>query len=146
MIPGGGTRAQPICLVLLGLVSACQSDRASSNLAGLRGLRIEQSVRLTPDSPTSNRVVTIASAIISHEASPLDVTSRTCGLDVAGDLDLGGSLLMCAAFSRRTTLTPSESLTAFDARVVTSPPGRYTLRVRQLLDPEHWTEVPVVVK
>jgi hypothetical protein len=31
-------------------------------------------------------------------------------------------------------------------RVVSSPPGQYTVRVRQLIQPEAWVEVPVVVR
>jgi hypothetical protein len=129
-------------LALLGLAIGCQPAPSVDAPAA----RLEQIVRLSPASPATGQVVRIQSTIINRGTSPIDVTSRTCGLDTNGDLELSGSLLMCAAFSRQVTLVPSDSLSAFDARTVTSPPGRYTLRVRHALDPERWLEVPVVIE
>jgi hypothetical protein len=130
-------------LALLGWAFGCQPVRS---LATPPGARLEQTVRLSPTTPTTGQVLRIQSTIINRGTSPIDVTSRTCGLDTKGDLELSGSLLMCAAFSRQVTLMPADSLSAFDARVVTSPPGRYTLRVRHALDPDRWVELPVAVE
>jgi hypothetical protein len=129
-------------LALLGLAIGCQPTASLDAPAP----PLEQVVRLSPAAPTTGQVLRIHSTIINRGTSPIDVTSRTCGLDTKGDLELSGSLLMCAALNRQVTLIPSDSLSGFDARVVNSPPGRYTLRVRHALNPERWVEVPVVVE
>lgn len=128
-------------VALLGLALDCRTDGATGARAPL-----DQVVRIAPASPGSGGTLRITSTIYNRGAAPVDLSTRTCGLDTEGDLTLSGSLLMCAAFSRRVTLSPSDSVSAFDARVVASPPGRYTLRVRQALDPERWVAVPVVIR
>lgn len=129
-------------VLVVGASITCRSSAATGAGPG----PLEQVVRLSPVSPATNEVLTIHSTLVNRGATAVDVVSRTCGLDAAGDLDLSGSLLMCAAFSRRVTLMPADSVSAFDACAVTSGPGRYTLRVRQALDPERWVEVPVVIE
>lgn len=128
-------------VALLGLALDCRTDDATEARAPL-----EQVVRLAPASPSSGGTLRITSTIYNRGAAPVDLSTRTCGLDIKGDLALSGSLLMCAAFSRQLTLSPSDSVSAFDARVVASPPGAYTLRVRQALHPERWVAVPVVIE
>ena len=51
----------------------------------------------------------------------------------------------CAAYSRSLVLAAGDTVTGSDIRVVSSPPGQYTVLVRQLVQPEAWVEVPVVV-
>lgn len=105
-----------------------------------------QVVRLTPEQPAQNQELVIESVIINRGPLPVDFTGRLCGLDTKGDLELTGSLLMCAAYSMRGELASGDSVVGFDARVVASRPGRYTLGIRHLLDPERWMEVPVAVR
>jgi hypothetical protein len=130
-----------VLVALLGLVLDCRSDGVTATREPL-----EQVVRLAPASPTGGGTLRITSTIYNRGPTTVDLSTRTCGLDTNGDLALSGSLLMCAAYSRQVTLEPSDSVSAFDARVVSSPPGHYTLRVRQALDPERWVELPVVIQ
>jgi hypothetical protein len=132
---------------VLALIAACQADGPAGLRSSTGGVRaLQQVIRLAPDSPTPNQVLTIESVIINRGTQPVEFTSRICGLDTKGDLVLTGSLLMCAAYALRGTLPPRDSLHGFDARVVASSPGHYTLRVRHLIDPERWVEVPVDVR
>jgi hypothetical protein len=136
-----------VSLAGLALIAACQTDRPAGLRSPTGGVRtLQQVIRLAPDSPTPNQVLTIESVISNRGAQPVEFTSRICGLDTKGDLVLTGSLLMCAAVALRGTLPPGDSLHGFDARVVASSPGHYTLRVRHLIDPERWVEVPVDVR
>jgi hypothetical protein len=128
--------------VALGVALGCRPGDATDTAS----VPLDQVVRLSPAVPESGAILTIASTIRNWGTTPLDLSSRICGLDTAGKLELSGSLLACAGFSRQVRLLPSDSVTAFDARVVTSPPGRYTLRVRHALEPERWVELSVVVK
>src|SRR6266702_3485487 len=51
-----------------------------------------------------------------------------------------------SGYSQSVVLAPGDSVTGSDMRVVSSPPGSYTLLVRQLVQPSAWVEVPVVVR
>jgi len=138
---------RPVSLAVLAFIAACRTDGPAGLRSSTGGVgTLQQVIRLAPDSPTPNQVLTIESLIINRGAQPVEFTSRICGLDTKGDLVLTGSLLMCAAYSMRGTLPPGDSLSGFDARVVASSPGQYTLRVRHLIDPERWVEVPVEVR
>jgi len=139
-------RPRPVSLAILALIAACQTDGSAGPRSPTGGVTLQQVIRLAPASPTANELLTIESVIINRGAQPVEFTSRICGLDTKGDLALTGSLLMCAAYSMRGTLSPGDSLDGFDARVVASAPGHYTLRVRHFIDPEQWVEVAVDVR
>ena len=140
-------RTRIIPTALLALALGCQTDQPTATRSlGVVARNLVQIVRLSPEKPVRNQVLTIESVIINDGGRLVDFTSRICGLDTQGDLALTGSLLMCAAYSMSAHLAPGDSIQGFDARVVTSPPGRYMLRVRHLLDPERWVEVPVEVR
>ena len=139
-------RTRPVSLAMLACIAACQTD-GPTELGSLVGsVTLQQVIRLTPASPAPNEVLTIESVVINRGAQPVVFTSRICGLDTKGDLELTISLFMCAGYSMHGTLLPGDSLAGFDARVVASTPGQYTLHVRHLLDPERWVEVPVDVR
>ncbi len=133
--------------LLCGATATCQHANPTAPDAVLqatvRGL--QQTVRLFPAQPAQGEQLLVVSVVVNHKPDSVAFTSRICGLDTKGSLELTGSLLMCAAYSMSARLAPGDSVTGFDARVVTSPPGRYTLRVRHLLVPEAWVEIPVVV-
>ena len=117
---------------------------AGAPQATIQGL--EQTVQLFPAEPSQGEQLRIVSVVVNKNAAPTDVVSRICGLDTGGDLDLTGSGFMCAGYSMYAELAPGESVAGNDVRVVTSAPGSYTLRVRHLLLPDTWVEVPVVVR
>ncbi len=140
-------RTRPVSLAVLTLIVACQTEGPTGLRSPTARARwLQQVIRLAPDSPTPNQELTITSVIVNRGALPVEFTSRICGLDTKGDLVLTSPLILCAAYSMRGTLAPGDSHIGFDARGVASSPGHYTLRVRHLIDPERWVDVPVVVR
>jgi hypothetical protein len=107
---------------------------------------LQQTVRLIPAVPASGDQIQIVSVVTNRSADSVAVTSRICGLDTAGDLVLVTARMACAGYGLQVALAPGDSVAAGDVRVVASPPGRYTLRVRQLLAPPVWLDVPLVVR
>ena len=107
-------------------------------------IRPEQ-LHLTPAQPDSGQEVHILSVVTNRSAGPVAVESRICGLDLAGNVALVMNYVRCAGYSQSVVLAPGDSVTGSDMRVVSSPPGSYTLLVRQLVQPSAWVEVPVVV-
>jgi hypothetical protein len=107
---------------------------------------LEQSVRLTPAQPAMGDTVAIASIVVNLATGSVDVSSRICGLDLESSLSLANPFGWCAGYSMQGALAPGDTLRGFDRRVVGGVPGTYTLRVRHLLDPDVWVEVPVTVR
>lgn len=108
---------------------------------------LEQTVAITPRQPIPGDRVWISSIVINRGGDPKQVESRICGLDLEADVDLQWtSAVACAGYSTQGDLPPGDSLLGGDRRIVGSPPGEYSLRVRHLLDPEVWVEVAVRVR
>ena len=107
---------------------------------------LEQTVQLFPAEPSPGEQLRIVSVVVNRNAASTNVMSRICGLDTGGDLALSGSGFMCAGYSMDAELAPGDAVTGSDVRVVASAPGSYTLRVRHLLVPDAWVDVPVVVR
>lgn len=141
-------------LVLACAVLACSKpatspgDNASepSRLSLAHGL--EQSVSLVPAVPVAGQNLTIRSVITNRGAESIELESRHCGLDFAGDLVLEWppGIGKCGAYSGRDLLQPGDSVVTYDIMQVISPPDRYRLRVRHALAPEAWAELSVVVR
>jgi len=137
-------------LVLLSLATIACSGTPSASLTGPKVVvtpqGLEQTVRLSPAEPAPGDTLDIVSVVVNGTAEPVDVSSRICGLDLESSLKLTNAFLSCAGYSMQGALAPRDSLLGFARRVVAGEPGEYTLRVRHLLDPEVWVEVPVIVR
>lgn len=107
---------------------------------------LEQTVQLFPAEPAQGDELHIVSVVVNRNPDVAAVVSRICGLDTKGDLELTASRFMCAGHSMNAALAPGDSVTGNDFRTIASGPGRYTLRVRHLLAPDTWVDVPVVVR
>lgn len=136
--------AAALCVALLGCNAAQSLAPGVAHQLIAPGL--EQTVRLTPAVPTSGGQLQIVSVVTNRSADAVAVTSRICGLDTGGDVVLVTARMACAGYSVQITLAPGDSVAGGDVRVVASPAGRYTLRVRQLLAPQLWLDVPLVVR
>jgi len=106
---------------------------------------LEQTVRLSPAEPAPGDTVDIVSIVVNQTAAPVDVASRICGLDLQTSLKLTNPFISCAGYSMQGALAPGDTLQGFDRRVVDGAPGAYTVRVRHLLTPDVWVDVPVTV-
>ena|SRR5712671_5185769 len=107
---------------------------------------LEQTVRLSPAEPIQGDTLTIESIVVNVMGAAVDVTSRICGMDVETSLRLSGPNLACAGYSMHGALAPGDSILGFAGGVVASGPGTYTMRVRHLLNPDVWVDVPVTVR
>jgi len=136
-------------LVLLSLIMiACGTQPAS--LTGPRVVitpqGLEQTVRLSPAEPKTGDTLDIRSIVVNGTATPVDVVSRICGMDLETTLKLSYPGVTCAGYSMHGALAPGDSLLGFAGGVVASAPGQYTLRVRHLLDPDVWVDVSITVR
>lgn len=126
-----------------------QSASASDGTARVGRLGdIVQTVTLTPASPRSGETVSIRSAIVNRGSAPVPLTSRICGLDFEGSLDLAWPLEIgkCGGYSMHDALVPGDSVVTYDLMQVTAPAGRHVVRIRHALTPETWVELDVHVR
>jgi len=136
-------------LVLLSVAGlACRAEPAA--LTGPRVVitpqGLEQTVRYAPEDPAAGDTLDITSIVVNQTAGAIDVASRICGLDVESSLKLTNSFLSCAGYSMQGELAVGDTLRGLARRVIAGPPGAYTLRVRHLLDPDVWVEIPITVR
>jgi len=136
-------------IVLLSLTTiACGTQPAS--LTGPRVVitpqGLEQTVRLSPAVPAPGETLDITSVVVNQTTSAVDVTSRICGFDIESSLALVNSSLHCAGYSMHGELAAGDSILGFERREVAGQAGDYTLRIRHLLNPDVWVDVPVTVR
>ena len=108
---------------------------------------VEQAITVTPVEPRTGENITIESVITNVSTSSLELTSRICGLNLGGDLEMSLPLgvVRCAGFSQTVTLLPGETIRETELRTVNSPAGIFTLEVQHLLDPTHTGEAEIRV-
>ena len=107
---------------------------------------LEQTVRLSPAVPVPGDTLKIESIVVNGTGAVVEVTSCICGMDVETSLQLSHPNIACAGYSMQGALAPGDSLLGFAGGVVASGPGTYTMRVRHLLNPDVWVDVPVAVR
>jgi hypothetical protein len=137
---------------LLASVAGC-TDPTRATASGSGVIRAEASglehrVTLTPSEPTAGGDVQIHSVVTNRGTESVTLSSRICGLDFGGNLELAypNGSAVCGGFSTAGPIAPGESRTNTDVNRVASAPGIYTLRVRHALQPELWVEMLVVVR
>lgn len=106
---------------------------------------LEQTVRLTPATPAPGDTLDITSIVANGTAQAIDVESRICGLDLESSLKLTNSFIACAGYSMQGALATGDTIQGYDRRVVSGIPGTYVVRVRHLLNPDVWVDVPITV-
>ena len=138
-------------ILLLVLASACDDDPAGvedeSGHATARLGSFVQTVTIEPARPSTGDTIVINSTVI-NTGSPRPATLRQCFMDLEGDLQLEQlRVFRCAATAGTWVMASGETVDNFEGpAIVLSPPGRYILRVRQLLEPSLWAEVPIIVE
>jgi hypothetical protein len=107
-----------------------------------------QTITIEPAAPAPGENVVIRSVIVNRGSRVVTLSSRLCGLDYDGSLELAwpADIGKCRAYSGRDELAPGDSVVGHDLMEVTSPPGRHLLRVRHALEPEAWAELSVNVR
>ena len=107
-----------------------------------------QRVSLAPGRLGPGDTVLIASLVVNGSRDTVRVWSRMCSLALGGTLELMPvDKAVCRAESRLRILAPGDSVGGPAARrIVRSGPGRYTLWVGQLLQPEVGASVEVEIR
>jgi hypothetical protein len=77
---------------------------------------------------------------------PVSVEHIVCELDIDGELKTEAPFILCVAYSIRTTLAPGQESVGHLQRRIASGPGRYTIRVRHLVDPDVWVPAELTVR
>jgi hypothetical protein len=138
-------------VAVLAFAAACQSPDVAepgrpivSSDAIFPGL--SQTIRVDPSEPATADTIRISSVLKNRSWQPVAIQARFCGLGLRTDLALRDAFLSCGAYSMSGTLGPGESMTETAMRIVDSGPGSYSLRVRHLLNPEHWVRLEIRVR
>lgn len=96
---------------------------------------IVQTLRLLNPGLRQGDMLQLESVLRNVSDKPVSIEHVVCELDIEGDLRTEAPLILCAAYSARTTLTPGEQVVGRLERRVSSPPGRYVITIAHLLDP-----------
>ena len=104
-----------------------------------------QSLRLLNPGLRQGDTLKLESTIRNVSNKPVDLRYVVCELDIEGNLQTMSPLILCFAYSVDGRLAPGEQVTGLLQRVVTSPPGRYTISIRHLLDPDTWVPAELTV-
>ena len=105
---------------------------------------IVQSVKLLNPGLRTGETLKIESTLRNVGDKPVDITHVVCELDIEG-IETMAPLILCFAYSIDGTLAPGEEVTSRLERPVTSPAGKYTIRVRHLLDPDVWVPAELTI-
>ena len=105
---------------------------------------IVQSVKLLNPGLRTGDTLQLQSTLRNVSDNPVNVTHVVCELDLEG-IETMSPLILCAAYSVTGRLEPGQEVTSQLQRIVTSPPGKYTIRVRHLLDPAVWVPAELTV-
>ena len=106
-----------------------------------------QTVYVSSDEVRYGERLRIESRITNRGPMPAMAVSRTCGLDIETPMQLELlDTVRCAAYSERAALAPGDSRVQVEERIVASPPGRYLVRVRHLLDPRQAAIFTITVR
>ena len=106
---------------------------------------IVQTLRLVNPGLRVGDTLKLESVLKNVGSSPVSIEHVVCELDLDGDLKTHAPLILCFAYSVRSTLAPGESVTGRLERVIDSEAGKYTIRVRHLLDPDVWVPAELTV-
>ena len=122
------------------------TDRHDVQVTSSSGLQ-QRVILLTPGVRRGSHL-RLRSVLKNTSDGPLEISARICGFDVSTDLSLDRSLVSdCRGYSVLGTLSSGSSLAeVWDGGKVDSPPGRYRVRVRHVLEPELWTEAWITVR
>ena len=106
---------------------------------------IVQTLRLLNPGLRTGDTLELESVLRNVSDKPVTVEYVVCELDLEGELRTEAPFILCFAYSIRGTLAPGESVVGRLQRRVVSEPGRYTIRVRHLLDPDVWVPADLTV-
>jgi len=127
-------------------ISACDATKPLEVEKDATG-GIHQVLDLSDAEPHQHDTILIRSAVHNASREPVDLVVHEFCLEIGGTAELADPAEFrfdCETFRR--PLLPGDSLVEFEERVVLSPPGTYSLQVRQLVSPDVEVEVELRVR
>ena len=106
---------------------------------------IVQTVRLLNPGLRQGDTLRLESVLRNVSDQPVSIEHVVCELDLEGEISTESPLILCFAYSVRSTLAPGEHVWSRLERRVISPPGRYTISIRHLLDPSVWVPAELTI-
>jgi hypothetical protein len=106
---------------------------------------IVQTLRLLNPGLRVGDTLKLESVLKNVSDKPVSIEYVVCELDLEGELKTESPFILCFAYSIRGTLAPGQQVTGTLQRRIVSGPGRYTIRVRHLLDPDVWVPAELTV-
>lgn len=107
---------------------------------------IVQTLRLLNPGLRVGDTLKLESVLRNVSNAPVSIEYVVCELDLDGELKTEAPFILCFAYSIRGTLAPGEQVVGHLQRRIVSEPGRYTIRVRHLLDPDVWVPAELTVR
>ena len=107
---------------------------------------IVQTLRLVNPGLRVGDTLKLESVLRNVSTAPVSIEYVVCELDIDGELKTEAPFILCFAYSVRGTLAPGEQVVGHLQRRIVSEPGRYTIRVRHLLDPDVWVPAELTVR
>ena len=107
---------------------------------------IVQTLRLLNPGLRVGDTLRLESVLRNVSNQPVSVEHVVCELDIEGDLKTEAPFILCFAYSVRSTIAPGEEVKGQLQRRIVSEPGKYTIRVRHLLDPDVWVPAELTVR
>ena len=106
---------------------------------------IVQTLRLLNPGLRQGDTLRLESVLRNVSDKPVSIEHVVCELDIQGDIVMEAPLILCFAYSIRSTLAPGEQVFSRLERRVSSPPGRYTISIGHLLDPAVWVPAELTI-
>jgi hypothetical protein len=107
---------------------------------------IVQTLRLLNPGLRQGDTLRLESVLRNVSDKPVSIEHVVCELDIEGELVTEAPLILCFAYSVRSTLDPGEQVFSRLERRVASPPGRYAISIRHLLDPGVWVPAELTIR
>jgi hypothetical protein len=107
---------------------------------------IVQTVRLLNPGLRTGDTLMLESTLRNVSRQTVNVNRVVCELDLDTTMSTESPFIHCLIYSHDGPLAPGEVATSTLHRVVTAPPGRYTISVRHLLDPSVWVPAELTIR
>ena len=107
---------------------------------------IVQTLRLVNPGLRTGDTLTLESTLRNVGQQTVNVNRVVCELDLETTMMTEPAFIHCLIYSHDGPLAPGEVATSTLSRVVTAPPGRYTISVRHLLEPSVWVPAELTIR
>jgi hypothetical protein len=106
---------------------------------------IVQTVRLLTPGLRQGDTLRIQSTLKNISNQPVTINRLVCEVDIQTTMELEGPFIHCVIGVLESSLAPGEEDTRTVSRKVLAPPGRYTVSIRHILEPDVWVTADLTI-